>query len=105
MVSIRVGLCAAIAFSLLSLTTPLIVYDTSLTTAGLTRKSGLLYPLFAFYFLLASRSALGVCLHKRRQARVQEPGHLQHPCATTPFTGAGCIPAQLIFSTLTDPWL
>ena len=100
-VFIRVALCAAIAFSLLSLTTPLIVYDTSLTTAGLTRKSGLLYPLFAFYFLIAWSSALGVCLHKWRQARGQERVQLQHLGAAMLLTGAGAISVNLVLPLVT----
>src|SRR5438445_5326416 len=64
---VRVALYVAVAFSIVSLATPLIVYDVSMTAAGLTRKAGRLYPLFALYFLVAWSSALGVFLHKWRR--------------------------------------
>src|SRR5574341_1823299 len=59
---IRVILFTGVAFSLLSLSTPLVVYDVFMTTTGLSRKTGPLYPSFALYFVATWTAASGISL-------------------------------------------
>ena len=65
----RVVLFFGLTFAFLSFMTPLIAHDTSITAAGLTRKSGPLYPLFALYFIATWSCGLGICVYKWRRAR------------------------------------
>src|SRR3989454_2993258 len=93
---VRVTLYVAVVFSILSLMTPLIIYDVSMTAAGLSRKSGRLYPLFALYFLVVWSSALGVFVHKWRRALGQERVQLQYLGAGMLLTGTGAISVNLL---------
>ena len=99
---IRVVLFFGIVFSLLSLATPLIVHDPSITAAGLTRKPGSLYPLFALYFLATWSCALGICVFKWRQARGQERVQLQYLGAAMLLTGTGAISVNLLLPLITS---
>jgi len=65
---VRAMLLIAAAFAALSLSTPLIVYDVSLTAAGLTRKPGLLYVPFAVFFLAGWTTALSLLVVRWRRA-------------------------------------
>src|SRR5262249_12066245 len=56
-------------FSTASLTTSLVVRDALTTTAGPVRQTGVLYPLFAVYFLFAWLVALIVLLSNWSRAR------------------------------------
>jgi PAS domain S-box-containing protein len=91
-----------VTFSLLSLTTPLIAHDPSITAAGLTRKSGPLYPLFALYFLATWSCALGICVYKWRHARGQERLRLQYLVAALALSGIGGISVNLVVPLITS---
>ena len=97
----RVVLFFGLTFTLLSLTTPLIVHDASITEAGLTRKTGPLYPLFALYFLATWSCALGICVYKWRRARGQERLRLQYLVAGAALSGAGGITSNLLLPLIT----
>src|SRR5262249_40195131 len=73
-----------IAFSVLSLTTPLVIYDVSMHGDSLSRRPGLLYPPFAVYFLVAWVSALGIFISKLRNAAGMARAQLQ-------YLGAGLV--------------
>ena len=90
-----------VAFSLLSLTTPLIIYEPVMTAQGLKRKSGHLYPLFALYFIVTWSMALAMCLYKWRQARGQERVRLQYLIAAVLLSGAGAISLNLLLPLVT----
>lgn len=90
---------AALAF--LSLATSLVVYDNALTPQGLTRKSGPLYPVFAFYFIVAWLAALGVFIAKWRRARGIARAQLQHLGAGIIISAAGGIGINLLLPLIT----
>jgi PAS domain S-box-containing protein len=75
---IRGVLLLATALAVLSVTTPLLIHDAVLTSAGFTRKSGPLYPLFVVYFLGAWISAFVVFALKWRRERGQARTQLQY---------------------------
>src|SRR3982751_1830429 len=56
-------------FALLASATPLIYYDPVITPSGFARKSGLLYPAYAFYILAAWLLAVGTLVAKWWTAR------------------------------------
>lgn len=75
---VRIVLIAGIVFSLLSLTTPLLIYDAELTPTGFVRKSGLLYPAFVLYFLATWLTALSLFIAKWRSSRGHARAQLQY---------------------------
>jgi len=75
---IRGVLLLATALAVLSVTTPLLIHDAAVTSAGFTRKSGPLYPLFVAYFLGAWISAFVVFALKWRRERGQARTQLQY---------------------------
>jgi signal transduction histidine kinase len=74
----RMALIAACAWALLSVSTSLVAYDISKTTAGIQRTSGVLYPLFAAYFLACSIAALRVFFDGWRRMRGLARAQLQY---------------------------
>lgn len=84
------------ALAILSLTTSLVVYDNTLTPDGLTRKPGPLYPIFAFYFIVAWLAALGVFIDKWRRARGLARAQLQYLGAGILIAAAGGIGINLL---------
>src|SRR5882762_1341286 len=94
--SIQATLAASGAFALLSLVTPLIVYEPGMTAQGITRKPGPLYPLFAMYFILAFGGALGIYRAKWRQARGAQRTQLQYLGAAVLLSGSGAIAVNLL---------
>ena len=98
----RIALFFGLTFGLLSLTTPLIVFDPSITAAGLTRKSGPLYPLFALYFIATWSCGLGICVYKWRRARGQERLRLQYLIAAVALSGLGAISVNLLLPLITN---
>lgn len=89
------------AFALLSLTTPLLVYDVSLTDEGLSRKTGPLYVAFSVYFLVVWVAALGVFITKWRHSRGLARAQLQYLGAGLIVSGAGGIGTNLLIPFLT----
>jgi PAS domain S-box-containing protein len=65
----KLALIVGIIFAALSLTTNLIVYGTEVTSAGLSRKTGPLYPAFALYFIATWCVGLSIFVKKWRSAR------------------------------------
>jgi signal transduction histidine kinase len=89
------------ALAILSLATSLVVYDNTLTPDGLTRKSGPLYPIFAFYFIVAWLAALGVFIDKWRRARGLARAQLQYLGAGILIAAAGGIGINLLLPLFT----
>jgi signal transduction histidine kinase len=89
------------ALAILSLATSLVVYDNTLTPDGLTRKSGPLYPIFAFYFIIAWLAALGVFIEKWRRARGLARAQLQYLGAGILIAAAGGIGINLLLPLFT----
>jgi signal transduction histidine kinase len=75
---LRGVLLLAAVFAVLSITTPLLIYDAVVTPSGFTRKSGPLYPLFVVYFLGACLSAFLVFAWKWSRERGQARTQLQY---------------------------
>src|SRR5262249_16501232 len=64
--------------AILSLTTSLVVYENTLTSKGLVRKSGPLFPIVAVYVVATWLTALGVMIDKWRRARGLARAQLQY---------------------------
>ena len=94
-----VAVGGAIAF--LSLTTPLMVYDTALTAEGLTRKTGPLYPLFGAYFIATWVTAIAVFVSKWRSSRGAPRAQLEYLGAGIILSVAGGTGANLILPFVT----
>ena len=90
-----------ILFGILSLTTPWIVHSVHVTPAGLTRKTGFLYPAYSVYFLVGWGSALGVFVAKWRRAAGMAQAQLQYLAAGVVIPVAGGIATNLVFPLLT----
>lgn len=99
---IGVAIFVSVGFALLSLTTPLLVYDPVLTPNGFSRKSGSLYPLFAVYFLSAWLTALGIFIAKWRNSRGHARAQLQYLGIGLIISGVGGISANLLLPLLLD---
>ncbi len=106
---IRITFLAGTLLALLSLTTSLIVHDVLLTPQGLTRKSGVLFPIFAAYFIVVWIAALGVFISKWRRARGLARAQLQHLGVGIIIAAAGGIGMNfvvpLVTSRSTYSWL
>lgn len=74
----RLTLFVSYGFSVVSLSTPLIVYDPEMTLDGLFRKAGPLYLPFAVYFIVTAGWAIWVCVSKWKSARGQDRVQLQY---------------------------
>jgi signal transduction histidine kinase len=98
---LRLAFVIGIAFGLLSMTTPLIVYDVSLTEAGLTRKTGPLHAGYASYFLIGWTSALALFIAKWRGASGMSRAQLQYLGAGVVLPVAGGIATNLIIPLIT----
>jgi len=90
-----------ILFGILSLTTPWIVHSVHVTPAGLTRKTGFLYPAYSLYFLVGWGSALAVFVAKWRRAAGMAQAQLQYLAAGVVIPVAGGIVTNLVFPLLT----
>ena len=90
-----------ITFGILSLTTPLIIYDVTVVGEALSRRPGLFYPAFAAYFLIAWISALGVFIAKWRNASGMARAQLQYLGAGVVIPVAGGIATNLVLPLLT----
>jgi signal transduction histidine kinase len=82
--------------AVLSLSTPLMVYETTLTPAGLTRQTGPLYPVFFVYFLVTWVAAIVVFAVKWRVSRGLASAQLQYLGAGIILSGVGGISANLL---------
>ena len=93
---LRGTLVLAGAIAVLSLSTPLMVYDTTLTPAGLTRQTGPLYTIFFVYFLVTWVAAIVVFAFKWRVSRGLASAQLQYLGAGIILSGVGGISANLL---------
>jgi signal transduction histidine kinase len=98
---LRVAFAVGIAFGLLSLTTPLIIYDVHLTQDGLTRSEGALYRAYSVYFLVGWTSALAVFVAKWRSASGMSRAQLQYLAAGVVIPVACGIATNLVLPLLT----
>jgi signal transduction histidine kinase len=90
-----------IGFSVLSLASPLIIYDVRTTGDALSRRPGLLYPAFAAYFLIAWGSALSIFIAKWRNAAGMARAQLQYLGLGLVIPVAGGIATNLVLPLLT----
>ena len=110
---IRAAFILAALLAVLSLTTPLIFYDTQLTLSGIRRKEGSLYYLFAAFILLSWGGAFALFISKWRRARGRERARLQYLAAGMVLPGAAAISTNLLWPLFTGrstlswigPWL
>jgi signal transduction histidine kinase len=98
---LRITLGVAAVIALLSLTTPLMVYENTITSAGLSKKTGPLYPLFSAYFLATWIAAIAVFVSKWYGARGTSRAQLQYLGAGIILSGVGGISANLLVPLLT----
>jgi signal transduction histidine kinase len=98
---LRLTFAIGIVFGLLSIASPLIIYDVHLTQAGLTRRPGPLYPAFAVYFLVGWTSALAVFIAKWRRASGMSRAQLQYLGAGVVIPVAGGIATNLVIPLVT----
>jgi PAS domain S-box-containing protein len=98
---VRAFLATAGGFALLSLFTPLVVYDTALTVTGLARKTGPMYPAFAVFVLAAFIAALIVLVHTWSRARGLARVQLQHLSFGFLLFVAGAITLNLLMPLIT----
>lgn len=89
-------LAVGVFFSVLSLATPFMVYDTVMTAEGLIRKTGPLYPIFAIYFLITWLLALILFVFKWRDSRGIARAQLQYLGIALVLSGAGAITTNLL---------
>jgi two-component system nitrogen regulation sensor histidine kinase GlnL len=98
---LRINLGLGSLIAALSLTTPLLVYDVTMTVDGLGRKTGALYPVFAVYFLTGWGAALALFISKFRKASGMARAQLQYLSAGLILPVAGAIVTNLIVPLLT----
>ncbi|MBI4637112.1 MAG: hypothetical protein HY727_12250 [Candidatus Rokubacteria bacterium] len=91
----------AVAFAVLSLTTPLLVYDVSVGPEGLVRRTGPLYPAFSVYFLITWLAALCVFVRKWLNSRGRARAQLQYLGTGIIISGAGGIGVNLLLPLIT----
>ena len=91
----------ACVFTLLSLFTDLIVYEAMSTPTGLTRKTGIAYPLFGTYFVGIWTYALYLLIRKWRQASGLSRLQLQHVVVGISIFGIAGIISNLIHPMMT----
>ncbi len=96
LILLRATLLAGSLIAILSLTTSLMVYDNTITPAGLSKKTGPLYPLFSVYFLATWIAAIGVFISKWRESRGIARAQLQYLGFGIIISGVGAISANLI---------
>lgn len=94
--ALHVVLSVAALIALLALVTPLMVHDTVLTSAGLSRKTGPLYPVFSIYFLATWAAAISVFVSKWRRSRGIARARLQYLGAGIILSGIGGMSANLL---------
>jgi signal transduction histidine kinase len=84
-----------------SIATPFVVYDVVLTTDGITRRTGVLYPAFAVFFLIASILSIGGLLQKWRSSRGVERAQLEYLAAGLLLSMLGGVALNLVLPLIT----
>ena len=93
---LRGTLVLASVIAVLALSTPLVVYGTTMTSAGLTRQTGPLYVVFSLYFLVTFIAAIVVFALKLWRARGIARAQLQYLGAGIILSGVAGISANLL---------
>jgi two-component system nitrogen regulation sensor histidine kinase GlnL len=99
--SLRLAVFVGGVFALASVATDWIVYDTYFGAAGLSRRTGPLYPFFAIYFITVYIAVLAVFARKWRLARGRERTQLNYYGLGLLVIGLGGITSNLIFPAIT----
>ena len=106
---VRFSLLVGVVFAGLSLTTRLILKDVIITPVGPARETGLLYPLFAAYFLVNWLAALAILISKWVRALGLARLQLQYLIIGNAVGGGGAIASNLLVPLLTgdatNTWL
>ena len=106
---VRFSLLVGVVFAGLSLTTRLILKDVIITPVGPARETGLLYPLFAAYFLVNWLTALAILISKWVRALGLARLQLQYLIIGNAVGGGGAIASNLLVPLLTgdatNTWL
>src|SRR5713226_1674600 len=89
------------AFFALSLTTPLIAFDAAVSTSGLHRTPGPLYPVFAVFFFMTFATAASIILTRWWKAQGQARAQLQYLGLAILLPGAVAITTNLILPMVT----
>jgi signal transduction histidine kinase len=98
---LRSVLAFAALLAVLSLTTSLMVYDTTMTPTGLTRQTGPLYTVFSAYFLITWVAAVFVFVSKWRVSRGLARAQLQYLGAGVILSTVGGISVNLLLPLVT----
>ncbi|HEY3064940.1 MAG TPA: ATP-binding protein [Methylomirabilota bacterium] len=88
-------------FAALSLTTPLVASEFSVTAEGLSRRTGPMYPLFGAYFVVTWMTAVAALASKWRHATGQARAQFQYFGAGLILSGIGGITANLVLPLFT----
>ena len=94
------NLIAGATFAVLAAGTPLIYYDPEITPHGFARKSGSLYPVFAFYILAGWLLGLATLFAKWRAARSVARTQVRYVTWAFLLSGLGGLTTNLVF-----PWV
>jgi signal transduction histidine kinase len=98
-VSLALALAALLAF--LSVSTPLVAHGIKVTTVGIKRSAGPLYPVFAVYFVACSVIAIAVFIDKARRVRGLAKAQLQYLGIGVLVVAAGGITSNLLLPLVT----
>jgi PAS domain S-box-containing protein len=97
---LQLNFAIGLFFAVASLTTRLIVKDALVTPRGPTRETGVLYPIFAAYFMVAWLIALAVLLSKWSRARGMARIQLHYLALGFAVGTSGGIAANLVLPLL-----
>ena len=98
--TLRANVTIGVILALLAATTPLIYYDPVITAQGFERKSGTLYPVFAFYILSGWLLALATLVAKWRAADNVARTQLRYVTWAFLLSGLGGLTTNLVL-----PWI
>jgi signal transduction histidine kinase len=96
-----VFLGAGATIAAIGLFTPLLVRKVAITTEGLSRNTGPLYPVFLTYFVVTWITALGVFFSKWRPLRGAARAQMQHLGAAILVSASGGITFNLLIPLIT----
>ena len=99
---VALALGVATTLALLSTTTPLVAHSIKVTSSGIKRSAGPLYPFFVIYFVSCSITAISAFIRKARQARGLAKAQLQYLGIGILVMAAGGITSNLLIPFLTD---
>jgi signal transduction histidine kinase len=98
--TLKANLIVGAAFAMLAATTPLIYYDPVITAHGFARKSGALYPAFAFYILSSWLLGLATLVAKWPAARSVARTQVRYVTWAFLLSGLGGLTTNLVL-----PWI